>query len=127
MQNRSPPPTLPPPTLQPQRLRLWHLCRHRPGCVAEVIRGGRTPAPNSFAPERWLAVLDAVRLTPEQEAILDRVQTVALSHLDRVREGNCGARWGGTGGVHQGVVVPGSLTGPQGTLLHPAWCQDRAI
>ncbi|KAL6782261.1 hypothetical protein ACKKBG_A06140 [Auxenochlorella protothecoides x Auxenochlorella symbiontica] len=68
------------------RLRLWHLCRHRPGCVAEVIRGGRTPASNSFAPERWLAVLDAVRLTPEQEAILDRVQTVALSHLDRVME-----------------------------------------
>ncbi|KFM27001.1 Tryptophan-tRNA ligase, cytoplasmic [Auxenochlorella protothecoides] len=68
------------------RLRLWHLCRHRPGCVAEVIRGGRTPASNSFAPERWLAVLDAVRLTPEQESILDRVQTVALSHLDRVME-----------------------------------------
>ena len=68
-----------------QRLTLWRLFRQRPGCIAEVIRCGQPLPPNVHSTGYWMNGVAKLRLTQEQEELLDNLQARILPQLDLVR------------------------------------------
>lgn len=74
------------PRAHAQRVRLWQLYRQRPGVMDQVIQGGNAiRKPNLADPRFWLNVLDNLRLTPQQHALMDIKQAEVIGCLHAVR------------------------------------------
>lgn len=83
-----------------QRVRLWQLYRQRPGVMDKVVQSGNAARKHNLAdPRFWLKVLDSLRLTPQQHALMDVKQTevinclhsVSLTEMEAGGEGGAGS------------------------------------